>query len=215
MSRGGRFSDFRPIVARFASKASRCSHEIARGDRIGYSARHGTFCQACWARWEAENEAAAFDERMMGCEPRAEYVAEPCRLTYEPRAATIRGPENAVEEFWRSLAPGEMREHFVALYLSSRNEVIGEPYAVSVGSLNASLVHPREVYRPAIERAAASLILVHNHPSGDPTPSEEDLAITRRLREVGNMLGITLLDHIVTGRVGLYVSLKEQGVLRA
>lgn len=145
-----------------------------------------------------------------------EYVAdEPCRLSYAPASVLVRGPEEVVSQFWRAVACGDMREHFVALYLSSRNEVIGEPYIVSTGSLNASLVHPREVFRPALERAAAHLVLVHNHPSGDPTPSEEDLAITRRLQEAGRLLGIELLDHVVTGAPAVWVSFKERRLLRA
>ena len=81
------------------------------------------------------------------------------------------------------------------------------------GSLNASLVHPREVFVPAIALSAASLILAHNHPSGDPTPSEEDLAITRRIQESGRLLGIELLDHVIVARDS-YTSFKERRLLR-
>lgn len=83
---------------------------------------------------------------------------------------------------------------------------------VSRGSLNASIVHPREVFRPAILGSAASVILVHNHPSGDPEPSEEDLSITRRLAQVGELLGIPVLDHVVVGKRG-FVSLRARGQL--
>jgi DNA repair protein RadC len=83
---------------------------------------------------------------------------------------------------------------------------------ISIGSLNASIVHPREVYRPAIVLSAASLVLAHNHPSGDTTPSEEDLAITRRLHEAGRLLGIELVDHIVVAKDG-YTSLRERKLL--
>lgn len=81
---------------------------------------------------------------------------------------------------------------------------------VSRGSLNASIVHPREVFRPAIVGSAASIILVHNHPSGDPEPSEEDLAITRRLVQVGELHGIPVLDHVVVAKAG-FVSLRARG----
>jgi DNA repair protein RadC len=106
----------------------------------------------------------------------------------------------------------EKREHFVALYLSARNTVIAQE-TVSVGSLNASIVHPREVYRPAILHSAAALILAHNHPSGDPTPSEEDVAITKRLHEAGQLLGIELLDHVVLASDG-FTSMRERHSLR-
>lgn len=82
---------------------------------------------------------------------------------------------------------------------------------ISVGSINSSIVHPREVFAPAIKKSCASLILVHNHPSGDPTPSQEDLNITRRLIEGGKILGIEVVDHIIIGD-GKYVSLKDKGI---
>ena len=81
---------------------------------------------------------------------------------------------------------------------------------VSEGSLTAALVHPREVFAPAIRAAAAALVLIHNHPSGDPTPSAEDSAITERLRQVGELVGIRVLDHVVVGR-GRWVSMAEEG----
>jgi len=81
-----------------------------------------------------------------------------------------------------------------------------------MGSLNAAIVHPREVFRAAIKRSSASIICVHNHPSGDPTPSSEDVALTRRLMEAGEIIGIDVLDHIVIGD-RRYVSLKEQGLM--
>ena len=103
------------------------------------------------------------------------------------------------------------REHFVAFYLDARNRVLARE-TISVGSLSASNVHPREVFAPALERRAASIIIVHNHPSGDPEPSEDDLALTRRLVEVGLLLGIEVLDHLVIGH-GKYVSLKGRGLM--
>ena len=104
-----------------------------------------------------------------------------------------------------------LREHFRILLLDTKNKVIGVE-EISIGSLNASVVHPREVFRPAIRRACASLILIHNHPSGDPTPSQEDLEVARRLREAGKLLGIEVLDHLIIGD-GKFTSLREQGLL--
>ena len=122
----------------------------------------------------------------------------------------IRGPES-VYELTHDIRSSN-REHFVGFYLNSRNQVLRREI-ISIGSLNASIVHPREVFVPAIAVSAASLILAHNHPSGDATPSEEDLAITRRIQEAGRLLGIELLDHVVVAR-GTYVSFKERRLLR-
>jgi DNA repair protein RadC len=103
------------------------------------------------------------------------------------------------------------REHFVAFLLDARNRVLARE-TISVGTLSASLVHPREVFGPAIERRAASVIVVHNHPSGDPEPSADDLALTRRLVQAGTLIGIEVLDHLVIG-YGSYVSLKSRGLM--
>ena len=100
------------------------------------------------------------------------------------------------------------REYFVGLYLNTRHRLLARE-TISVGSLNASIVHPREVYEPALRQGAASLIVVHNHPSGETDPSEDDIAITRRLDEAGNVLGITLLDHVIVGTGG-FTSMKEE-----
>ncbi len=83
---------------------------------------------------------------------------------------------------------------------------------VSEGSLNASIVHPREVFQPVIRESAAAVLFVHNHPSGDPSPSREDLELTERLREAGNLMGVRVLDHIIVG-CGRYVSLADRGLL--
>jgi len=126
-------------------------------------------------------------------------------------APLVRGPET-VFDLCRDIRAAN-REHFVGFYLNSRNQVLRRE-VISIGSLNASIVHPREVYQPAIAVSAASLILAHNHPSGDPTPSEEDLAITRRLVEAGRILGIDILDHVVVCREA-YASFKERKLLHA
>lgn len=100
-------------------------------------------------------------------------------------------------------------EEFHVLLLNTQNQVLRD-LQVTRGTLDASLVHPREVFRPAIAEAAASVILVHNHPSGDPTPSAEDRAVTRQLRSAGSTIGIDVLDHVIVGE-GRYVSLAEAG----
>jgi len=101
------------------------------------------------------------------------------------------------------------QEQFRILLLNTKNVIIACE-EVSRGSLNSSIVHPREVFARAIRRSAAAIILVHNHPSGDPTPSQEDINITRRLVEVGRLVGIEVLDHLVIGD-GVFSSLKEKG----
>lgn len=101
------------------------------------------------------------------------------------------------------------QEHFVCLFLNTKNHVIGKE-TLSVGSLNSAIVHPRELFRAAIKRSAASVLCVHNHPSGDPTPSREDIELTNRLTEAGQIIGIELLDHVIIGD-SRFVSLKELG----
>ena len=103
------------------------------------------------------------------------------------------------------------KEHFVVFYLDSRNQEIKREI-ISIGSLNASLVHPREVFEPAVKHTAAHLIIAHNHPSGDPNPSTEDLHLTRRLTEAGKIMGIEILDHVIVAR-DRYLSFKEKGLL--
>lgn len=106
----------------------------------------------------------------------------------------------------------ENREHMCAMLLNVKNHIIAWE-VVSIGSLDASVVHPREVFKPAIIKGAASIILVHNHPSGDPTPSKEDLEVTARMVQVGKIMNISVLDHIIVGG-DKFVSLKEKGVIK-
>ena len=103
------------------------------------------------------------------------------------------------------------KEYFLTLLLDGKNRIIRR-VQVSEGSLNQSIVHPREVFIPAVKESAAAIILVHNHPTGDPAPSSEDIAITRRLREAGDIMGIKVLDHIIIGD-GEFVSFVERGLL--
>jgi len=115
-----------------------------------------------------------------------------------------------VFEMFRDLV-NEAREHFLALHLDTKNKIICLD-RVSVGSLNQSIVHVREVMKSALLSSAAAIILIHNHPSGDPTPSNEDIVITRRLKEAGELIGIPVLDHIIIGE-GQYISFVEKGLL--
>lgn len=103
------------------------------------------------------------------------------------------------------------KEHFISIYLDTRNQEITREI-ISIGTLNATLVHPREIFEPAVRNLAASIILVHNHPSGDLTPSHEDLVITKKLVDSGNLLDIHVLDHIIVSSKE-YISLKEKGLI--
>ncbi len=134
------------------------------------------------------------------------------RLQREQRGdkTIITSPEDAVEVVADDLK-GLQQEHFVALYLNTKNHVIKQK-TVFIGSLNASIVHPREVFKEALRTSSAAVICLHNHPSGDPSPSTEDINVTKRLDEAGKILGITLLDHIVVGE-NCFISLKERGFL--
>jgi DNA repair protein RadC len=108
------------------------------------------------------------------------------------------------------LLQGKAREHFYVVLLDAKNHVLATEL-ISVGGLSVSLAHPREVFKAAIRRSAAAVILAHNHPSGDPEPSPEDIRLTTRLVEAGELLGIEVLDHLIVGRTR-YLSLRERGV---
>jgi len=114
-----------------------------------------------------------------------------------------------VQEHFGPLLADEMREVFYALLLDTKNRLLRK-VRISEGSLGASLVHPREAFRPAIREAAASVLFLHNHPSGDPTPSSEDRRVTDRLKRAGELLGIPVLDHVVVGR-DRYYSFADSG----
>ena len=103
-------------------------------------------------------------------------------------------------------------ETFLVVHLDGKNRMVGMT-TCSIGSMTASLVHPRDVFRPAIANLTAGLILIHNHPSGNPQPSQEDIQITKRLCEVGKLIGIRVLDHVVIGGHGRYFSFADQGML--
>lgn len=100
------------------------------------------------------------------------------------------------------------QEHFIGIYLDTKNRILAKK-TLFIGSLNKAIVHPREVFKEALKHGCASIIVVHNHPSGDPTPSPQDISITKRLMEVGELMGIEILDHLVVGTDG-YVSMREE-----
>jgi DNA repair protein RadC len=122
---------------------------------------------------------------------------------------SIRSPEDAASLLM--YMKHHTQEHFVSLFLNTKNVVIGKK-TIFVGSLNASIVHSREVFHEAVLRSAASIIVAHSHPSGDPTPSREDIEVTKRLGEAGKVIGIDVLDHVIIG-FDRFISLKEKGYL--
>ncbi|MEW6020276.1 MAG: DNA repair protein RadC [Pseudomonadota bacterium] len=130
-------------------------------------------------------------------------------LLPEEGPGPIRSPRDACRA--AAAIRSQDREHFLVLYLNARNVMIRQE-TVSVGSLNANIVHPREVFRPAIIHGAASVILAHNHPSGDVSPSREDLNLTERLVEAGRLLGIEVLDHLIVSG-GRYLSFRSESYL--
>ena len=123
--------------------------------------------------------------------------------------STCTSAENVFELF-RDLAK-EAKENFVALHLDAKNRIICFD-RVSIGSLSASIVHPREVYKAALLSSAAAVLFIHNHPSGDTTPSREDIEMTKRLKGAGELLGIRVLDHLIVGEEGYY-SFANNGIL--
>lgn len=128
---------------------------------------------------------------------------------YQP-ITKITSPSVLAQYFMEELRH-EQKECFVVTFLDTKCRMMSHQ-TISTGSLTASVVHPREVYKIAIQKSAYSIIVLHNHPSGDPTPSKEDIQITERLKKVGEVIGIPLLDHIIIGD-GIYKSLKEESYL--
>ncbi|MBR1886068.1 MAG: DNA repair protein RadC [Schwartzia sp.] len=122
----------------------------------------------------------------------------------------IEGPED-VARYASPILRFEQKEHFLVLLLDVRNRVLAMP-TISVGSLTASVAHPREIFREAIRYSAANMILIHNHPSGDPTPSREDMQLTRQMMKAGEIMGIPVLDHVIIAGDG-FLSLKEADCL--
>lgn len=128
---------------------------------------------------------------------------------YLPPDRRYTTPEQISQIF--SFLISESKEYFFVMHMDGKNRISCLD-CVSVGSLNQSIVHPREVFKTALLSSAAAIILIHNHPTGDPSPSSEDIAITRRLREAGEIMGIKVLDHIIVGD-GEYISFVERGLV--
>ena len=142
-----------------------------------------------------------------------EAINEYARRKYahlDESVLTVHSPEDAYR-YTRGKLEHERKEHFCVILLDTKNHILGFR-EVSVGSLSASIVHPREVMVEAVKAHAAGIILVHNHPSGDPTPSREDTGITERLVKAGKVLSIPVLDHIIVG-LGKFFSFKGKGLI--
>lgn len=147
-------------------------------------------------------------------------IMEACAAYVAVEEPALRDPEKA----YRLLRPvieaataGNSQEAFFVILLNTKNRVMGVPAECHRGLLDSCPVHQREVFRMAVRESAASVILAHNHPSGDPTPSREDIEITRRLIDAGNILGIRIVDHVICGRPSPsspgYVSLREKNLV--
>jgi DNA repair protein RadC len=151
------------------------------------------------------------EERGLGEAKALQVIAA---LEFGKRLSGEQKPEILTpEDVWKLCADirNSKKEHFVAFYLDTQSKLI-ERQIISIGTLNASLVHPREVFEPAVALHAASLIVAHNHPSGDLEPSDDDTAVTKRLAESGKILGIELIDHIIVTSAG-FTSLKEKNFI--
>lgn len=131
-------------------------------------------------------------------------------VSAQSSSTKIKCPEDVIKAV-RNKLKGKKKEYFLVLSLDTRNHPI-DVQTVSIGSLDSSIVHPREVFKEAISSCAASVIFVHNHPSGDPEPSEEDIKLTKRLVEVGEIMGIEVLDHVIVCDRN-YMSMKAKNLL--
>ncbi len=131
------------------------------------------------------------------------------RLLQNKQSVLLLSPKDVWDEL--KYLRDHKKEHFVIFFLDARNQEIKRE-VISIGSLNANLVHPREVFEPAVRHLAAQIVLAHNHPSGDPEPSEDDLMITKRLVEAGKIMGIEVIDHIIIAKNG-FTSFKEKRLI--
>ncbi len=132
------------------------------------------------------------------------------RLFRNKKTSLVLSPEDV----WKELVDirARSKEHFIIFYLDVRNQIIRKEI-VSIGTLNMSVVHPREVFENAIRHSCAQIVISHNHPSGDPNPSDEDTELTHRLLEAGKILGIEIIDHVIVAKESYY-SFQEHGILR-
>jgi DNA repair protein RadC len=132
------------------------------------------------------------------------------RSSKNQQKLVIKTPEDAYLEL-KGKCRGQMKEHFWAIFLNTRNQVI-KTTEISVGSLDTSFVHPRELFKEAISASCSSMIVAHNHPSGNPEASQDDIRLSKRLLEAGQLIGIEVIDHIIIGD-GKYISLKREGLI--
>lgn len=123
----------------------------------------------------------------------------------------IQNPKEAIKKA-KTLIRDWKKEHFIGLYLNSRTD-LEKIELISLGTVNVGLVHPRETFKPALINSASGVIVMHNHPSGDPEPSEKDIEITKQLTEAGEVLGIDLLDHIIFTEGNKFFSMKEKNLI--
>jgi len=137
-------------------------------------------------------------------------ISERCAKERIPKKTSLASPK-LVADYFRKKLGREKKEHFAILLLDSRNNLI-KMSDISVGTLNANLVHPREIFVEALHQNAASIILIHNHPSGDSEPSRNDIEVTKRIVEAGKTMGIDVLDHIIITKIKSS-SFKEKGLL--
>jgi DNA repair protein RadC len=131
------------------------------------------------------------------------------KSSYTRGRVNIRTPEDAYRAL-KGKSRGEQKEHFWAILLDVRNNII-DTVEISKGSLDTSIVHPRELFKEAIKASASSIIVAHNHPSGIPDASQDDIKLSKRLKEAGELVGIEIVDHIILGD-GRYISLKREGI---
>ena len=130
-----------------------------------------------------------------------------------PPSPKLLSEPSAVAELAKHLVPDDDREHFWVIFVNTQNH-FRAAHEVSSGTLSASLVHPREVFGPALREGAAAIILIHNHPSGDPTPSKEDMRLTQQLVDAGKLLDVRVLDHVIIGNgSGHWESLTQRGAI--
>jgi DNA repair protein RadC len=141
---------------------------------------------------------------------RVQFIAEAAEFPAGSPCRSSEDVQRVARAIYESLDAD--KEHFVLLAMNNKNRVNGFK-VISTGSLTASVVHPREVWRAALHLCAAAVVFVHNHPSGEPAPSPEDMEITRRLKETGDLLGIRVLDHVVLG-LNRFYSFSDQAFLR-
>lgn len=132
------------------------------------------------------------------------------KSTRSVNRVTVKTPEDVYNEL-KGKSRGQKKEHFWAIFLDTRNHII-KTAEISVGSLDTSIVHPRELFKEAISASASSVIVAHNHPSGNPEASGDDIKLSQRLKETGELIGIEVIDHIILGD-GRYTSLKREGLM--